>query len=115
MDTQKIRNKDTISPAIESELLRLGQNLKLARKRRKWSIQKVAQLIHSSKGTIGNIEKGSSAVGIGVYLSLLELYGFAGELSVISAAAEDAVGIALSDQRLSQSKKAKKEALNSDF
>jgi transcriptional regulator with XRE-family HTH domain len=100
---------------LDTELLRLGQNLKLARKRRKWSIEKVAELINSSKGTIGNVENGSPAVGIGVYLSLMELYRFDVGLAEASEASCDAVGIALSDQRLAGNKTAKKQELSSDF
>lgn len=58
-------------------LLRLGQDLKAARRRRKWTLKKVHEAIQCSQQTVQRMEKGDAGVGIGRYLAYISLLGLA--------------------------------------
>ena len=63
--------KSTCPPAVEKIILELGQNIKLARKRRKLSLQFVAYTAGISRSTLGLIEKGTPGVSLRFYIQVL--------------------------------------------
>lgn len=87
-----IKSKDILPPALESQLVRLGGNLRAARKRRKWSVENVRNKIKCSKGTLQDAEKGRPTVNMGVYLMLLDLYGFSIDFAEITHPKNDTIG-----------------------
>ncbi len=91
-----IKTKDLITPVLQHQLTSLGHNLKLARKKRKWSVEKVRADIKCAKGTLEDAEKGKPTVNIGVYLLLIDLYGFKLDLAALTHPSEDCIGQSLS-------------------
>ena len=87
---------DTLPPTLAHQLAALGLNLKLARKRRKWSVAKVRGDIGCAKGTLEDAEKGKPSVNFGVYVQLLELYGFKVDWAGLTSPNNDLLGQALS-------------------
>jgi len=94
-----VKNKDILPAPIVNQLNALGLNLKAARKRRKWSIEKVRTDIKCAKGTLEDAEKGKPTVSLGVYVSLLDLYGFPWDFAALSAPHNDLIGQSLSGER----------------
>ncbi len=94
-----VKAKDIIPPALSQHLAALGYNLRLARKRRKWSVAKVRGDIKCSKGTLEDAEKGRPTVSIGVYVLLMDLYGFKADFAALTAPDKDTIGQALAGER----------------
>ena len=59
---------------VEQALTRLGQNLRTARIRRKFTIEEVAEKIGTGRRAVMDAEKGKASTGIGVYAALLWVY-----------------------------------------
>ena len=66
-------NKRTtvIMPQTEKILAQMGEQIKLARLRRKLSTELVAERASISRATLWAIEKGSPSVAIGMYAAVL--------------------------------------------
>ena len=60
-------------PSVESALLKLGQDLAVARKRRKESLKSWAARLGVSVPTVMKLEKGDPAVSMGTYALALWL------------------------------------------
>ncbi|MBA4386918.1 MAG: transcriptional regulator [Verrucomicrobia bacterium] len=82
----------------------LGQRLKDARLRRRFSMETVCSRADISRPTLGKAEKGDPSVALGVYVHLLRVLGLVGDLSLI--AKEDVLGRRLQDEALPQRKRA---------
>jgi len=87
--------------SAEEALKTLGNEIRLARKRRRWTIADLASKMGVSAPTVIAIEKGHSTVSMGVVFSALWILGLEKELSVLSQP-EDRVGKELTDSRLPQ-------------
>jgi len=85
--------------SAEQTLKNLGLRLKMARKRRSWTIVELANKMGVSSPTVIAIEKGKSQVSIGVLFSAMWVLGLTDMISIISNP-EDKVGHALMDSRL---------------
>ena len=109
-----IKTKDILPATSEIQLTALGQNLKQARKRRRWSVDKVRKDIRCSKGTLEDAEKGRPTVSLGVYISLFDLYGFDINLDTLTRSANDLLGQAL-DGTAAPSSQQKTKISPSDF
>ena len=73
----------------------LGENIKLARLRRKLTTEQVANRANISRKTLWHIEKGSDHISIGQILQVLSVLGFRNELANI--AKDDLLGRKLQD------------------
>ena len=71
-------------------LATLGENIKLARLRRKLSIRSMAERAGIAASTLGNIEDGSPSVSLGSYLQVLSVLRLEDDLLLI--ADKDPVG-----------------------
>lgn len=76
----------------------LGENIKLARLRRKLSAEQVSQRANISRPTLHSIEKGSESVSMGLYLQVLIVLGLENDLLLI--AKDDEFGRKLQDAGL---------------
>ena len=76
----------------------LGENIKLARLRRKLSAQQVSERADISRPTLSAIEKGKPNVSIGLYLQGLFVLGLAEDF--LKVANEDELGRKLQDAGL---------------
>lgn len=85
-------------PRIERLLQDMGENLKLARKRRKLSTQQVAERANIARSTLWLVERGSPSVAIGIYMQVLFVLGLEKDLAKIGA--DDTLGRKLQDAKL---------------
>ena len=98
-----------IMPQTEKVLEQMGEQIKLARLRRKLSAELVAERAGISRATLWSIEKGSPSVAIGMYAAVLHaLNGMDKDFSLI--AKDDEFGRKLQDLELLTRKRAPKES-----
>lgn len=93
------KNKIVLLPKIKRSLETLGENIKLARLRRKYSAEQVAERANISRYTLWQIEKGSPAVSMGAYAQVLFVIGL--ENDIAEVASKDPLGRKLQDAGLS--------------
>ncbi|GAB4162943.1 MAG: hypothetical protein Tsb0033_22520 [Winogradskyella sp.] len=74
---------------------RLGENIKLARKRRKLTTVQVSERADIDRTTLYKIEKGNSRVSIGAYFNVLRVLGLQDDF--LKLAADDDFGRKLQD------------------
>lgn len=79
----------TIPPAAESALRGLGENLRIARARRRESQRNWAKRLGVSVPTLIRMERGDPGVGVGIYATALWLMGTVGGLSELAAPSAD--------------------------
>lgn len=100
------------APAILPKSLKvlkvLGEQIQLARLRRKFSTEQVAERAGISRKTVYNIEQGSPTVAIGSYLQVLFVLGLEQDLSMV--AASDPLGRKLQDAGITVAKRAPKKS-----
>ena len=64
-----------LPPAAVGALAKLGDDLSIARRRRRISIQVMAERTFTSRATIGRIERGDPRVSMAIYASVLFTLG----------------------------------------
>ncbi len=87
-------------------LATLGENIKLARLRRKLSIRSMAERAGLAASTLGNIENGSPSVSLGNYLQVLSVLRL--EHDILLIADKDPLGRQIQDAGLIVKKRAPK-------
>lgn len=73
----------------------MGENIKLARKRRKLTAVQVAERAGVARSTLYLVEKGDSSVAIGAYFNVLRVLGLQNDF--LKLAADDELGRKLQD------------------
>ena len=81
---------------------KLGKDIKDARRRRRITIQLLAERAAVSRATIGKIEKGDPTTSIGAYAAVLFVYGMTDRLSDLLDATHDLTGRQLEEENLPQ-------------
>ena len=94
-------------PRLQRLLTEVGENLRLARLRRKLSAAQVAERAGISRPTLLAVEKGSATVSMGTYLMVLFVLGL--EKSLLQLAADDELGRKLQDAGLVVKERAPKQ------
>ena len=92
-----------ILPTAEQVLKDIGQNIKLARKRRKLSESQLAERAGISRSTVQLLEKGEPGVSMSAYVQVLFVLGLEDDLRKI--AADDPLGRKLQDAAIANPKK----------
>jgi len=100
------RTTPSLLPRISRILNKLGENLKLARFRRKFSAEMVAQRAGITRKTLAGVERGDSTVAIGTYARVMQVLRLEDDLSKL--AADDALGRQLQDVGLTVKSRAPK-------
>ncbi|MBS2210720.1 helix-turn-helix transcriptional regulator [Carboxylicivirga mesophila] len=100
------KKKIVILPKTKRILTEMGENIKLARLRRKLSAEQVAERANISRPTLSAIEKGSPTVSMGAYLMVLQVLGLEKDLGLL--AKDDELGRKLQDAEISTAKRAPK-------
>lgn len=105
------KKKIILLPKTKRILFELGENIKMARLRRKLSTEQIAERANISRGTLLSIEKGSASVSIGSYILVLQSLGL--EKDFLLLAKDDDLGRKLQDAKLKTPKRAPKRNLKS--
>ena len=92
------RGKVILYPQVQKKLEDLGHRIKLARLRRKLTIEMVAERAKISRFSVREVEKGSPSVAIGIYVNVLMAIGMVKELDNFLAG--DPLGRMLQDDEL---------------
>ncbi|MDR0394335.1 MAG: helix-turn-helix domain-containing protein [Tannerella sp.] len=106
------REKYALLPRLTKILEELGEDIKLARLRRKFSAEQVAQRAGISRSTLWQIEKGMPNVSMGYYAQVLFILGLEKNLSTM--AADDVLGRKLQDAEILVKKRAPKRKTSKD-
>jgi len=107
------QKKTVLLPSLQKVLNVFGENIKLARLRRKLSAEQVAERANISRSTLWLIEKGTSGVAMGTYLQVLFILGL--EKDFLQVASDDTLGRKLQDTELLVKERApKKTAIKSE-
>lgn len=92
---QMNKKKQILFPKFLKLLEQLGENIKLARKRRKLTTIQVAQRANINRSTLYEIEKGNPSVSLGAYFNTLRVLGLQNDF--LKIAADDEFGRKLQD------------------
>lgn len=87
--------KQHIFPQHQTILDQLGENIKLARKRRKLTTIQVAERANINRTTLYNIERGKPSVALGAYFNVLRVLNL--HKDFLKLAADDELGRKLQD------------------
>lgn len=88
-----------IPSEVAGELKVLGERIRGARVRRRWTAAELAERIGVERRTIARLEKGDPGVGIGVFFSALWVFGLLPTAAQLAHPDEDKVGSFLEKQR----------------
>jgi transcriptional regulator with XRE-family HTH domain len=101
-----MERKTLIMPSSDKILKTLGDNIKLARLRRKLSTEQVAERADISRATLWQVEKGIPSVAMGTYCKVLFILGL--DKDLLKIAADDELGRKLQDAELTVKDRAPK-------
>lgn len=94
MRTKKV----ILFPRFQKMLEQVGENIKLARKRRKLTTIQVAERAGINRSTLYQIERGNASVSMGAYFNVLRVLGLQDDF--LRLAADDKLGRKLQDLEL---------------
>ncbi len=92
------RKKQILFPKYQKILDQIGENIKLARKRRKLTTIQVAERAGIDRTTLYQIEKGNGSVSLAAYFNTLRVLGLQDDF--LKLAADDDYGRKLQDLNL---------------
>jgi len=87
--------KTILLPKYQKIFEQIGENIKLARKRRKLTTQQVAERAGIHRATLYRIEKGDPAVSIGLYFNVFRVLNLQDDF--LKLASDDEFGRKLQD------------------
>jgi len=87
--------KQIIFPKYHQALEQMGEQIKLARKRRKLTTLQMSERADISRSTLHLIELGNSSVAMGAYFNVLRVLGLQDDF--LKLAADDILGRKLQD------------------
>lgn len=92
------KNAVVLLPNLQNILTEMGENIRLARLRRGFSVELVAERAGISRATLWAVEKGSPSVAMGIYVSVLNALKL--EKDILLVAKDDELGRKLQDLNL---------------
>lgn len=87
---------------VRRALLRLGQDIRNARRRRRIQVRLMAERASISRATLLKVERGDPGVSMGIYCSVLFVLGMLDRVASVADAAQDRLGMDLEEERLPQ-------------
>ncbi len=105
-----MKRKVVLLPKQKRILNKLGENIRLARLRRKLSAEQVSERAYISRRTLWAIENGTSSVSLGAYLQVLLVLGL--EKDLVNVAKDDELGRKLQDSKLIVKERAPKKGIS---
>lgn len=100
---------DIMPPRVRRSLSRLGGDLGVARRKRKLTIEMMAERVGVAKATYLKVEKGDPTVSMGIYAMTLFVLGFPDAFSDLADVRRDDTGLLLDTERLPKRVRVKKE------
>ncbi|MCR4746801.1 MAG: helix-turn-helix domain-containing protein [Lachnospiraceae bacterium] len=97
------RKNPMIMPKTQKMLRQVGEQIKLARLRRKYTVELISERAGISRATLWKIEKGDAGVSIGIYAKVLTAIGLGDDILLL--AKDDKLGRALQDAELLRDRK----------
>ncbi|WP_037315724.1 helix-turn-helix domain-containing protein [Salegentibacter sp. Hel_I_6] len=92
------RNSIILLPKNKKLLQAVGENIKLARLRRKLTMDQVSERAGISRPTLSSLEKGSPSISLGIILQVLLVLGL--EKDILFLAGDDVLGRKIQDANL---------------
>lgn len=92
------RTTPILFPPMTRQLAALGERLRLARLRRRYSTESVAKRAGIARGTLYRVEEGDPGVSLATYASVLRVLRLQGDLDLV--ARDDVLGRKLQDLQL---------------
>ncbi|MBC31551.1 MAG: transcriptional regulator [Muricauda sp.] len=102
------RSSIVLLPKSRKLLEAVGENIKLARLRRKLTMKQVAERAGVSRPTISTLEKGNPAISLGIVLKVLIVLGL--EKDLLLLAKDDTLGRKLQDADLTLKERGPKQS-----
>lgn len=93
---------DLLPPGLRRSLSKFGTDLARARRKRRLTVEMMAERVGVAKSTYARIEKGDPAVAMGAYAMVLFVLGFGEALGDLVDARRDEQGLLLDEERLPQ-------------
>ena len=97
------RRQVIIAPGLEDTLAAVGENIKLARLRRRITATMLSERADISRVTLRKVENGDSGVALGAYANVLFCLGL--EKDLLLLAGDDPLGRRLQDAGLMHTRK----------
>ena len=90
--------KQVLLPKFQKVLENMGENIKLARKRRSLTAAQVSERAGIDRTTLYHIERGNPSVSLGAYFNVLRVLGLQDD--ILKLAGDDEFGRKLQDLKL---------------
>ncbi|MGK0222120.1 MAG: transcriptional regulator with XRE-family HTH domain [Limisphaerales bacterium] len=84
-------------------LMKLGEDIQVARKKRRLSTASLAERAFISRSTLYRVEQGDSTVTMGIYATILSILGMAERLGDVADRSDDTLGLDLEEDHLPKS------------
>ncbi len=96
----KSNASNTLPRSARSALVKLGEDIAVARKKRRISTVSMAERAFISRGTLYKVEKGDPSVSMGIYATVLSILGLIDGLGQAADRREDTLGLDIDEDRL---------------
>ena len=96
----KSRSTSTLPRTARQALAKLGEDITIARKKRRISTVSMAERAFISRGTLHKVERGDPTVSIGVYATVLAILGLVEGLGQVADRRDDILGLDIDEDRL---------------
>jgi transcriptional regulator with XRE-family HTH domain len=90
----------TLPRSARQALIKLGEDIAVARKKRRISTVSMAERAFISRGTLYKVERGDPSVSIGIYATVLAILGLVETLGTLADRRNDTLGLDIDEDRL---------------
>jgi transcriptional regulator with XRE-family HTH domain len=113
--SQNRLSKNSLPPEMADVISRLGERIRIARKRRGITMEEMASRMFVNRKTLARLEKGDSGVSLAVFVSALWVLGLDKDIRDVALPELDQVGIFHERKRLPERIRVSKNARDLDF
>ncbi len=96
----KTQATNTLPRAARQALIKLGEDIAVARKKRRISTVSMAERAFISRGTLYKVERGDPSVSMGIYATVLSILGLVEGLGDVADRRTDTLGLDIDEDRL---------------
>ena len=91
---------DILPVKVRKTLIKIGYDISVARRKRRLTVEMMAERLCIAKSTYQKIEKGDPKVSMGAYAMAIFVLGFLNELNNIIDPSQDAQGLLMEEENL---------------